>query len=154
MTVSDAWRRSYGFERWIIEEPSRQDDAAALRGFVAERDVGCPSCDYNLRGLTGNVCPECGVGLRLRVGLAEPRVLGYVMVMVGAALGVGGSGFLLTALIVDGDLERLFRRHPLAGTGSLGIFVGGIGVVLALVKSRGWFYRKPLVFRVLAVVGV
>jgi hypothetical protein len=31
-----------------------------LRAFLAERDVACPGCGYNLRGIAGSGCPECG----------------------------------------------------------------------------------------------
>lgn len=39
--------------------------------FLADRSVPCPSCKYDLRNLTGDVCPECGIKLRLTVGAAE-----------------------------------------------------------------------------------
>ncbi|MCG8509202.1 MAG: hypothetical protein MI741_08225, partial [Rhodospirillales bacterium] len=37
--------------------PSRESPINTL-----ERDLACPNCDYNLRGLPGPVvaCPECG----------------------------------------------------------------------------------------------
>ncbi|MBX3376176.1 MAG: hypothetical protein KF678_04150 [Phycisphaeraceae bacterium] len=35
----------------------------ALREFLAERDAPCPRCGYNLRGLAGVECPECGLAL-------------------------------------------------------------------------------------------
>ncbi len=37
---------------------NERDDT--LVGFLSERDVACPGCGYNLRGLVGRVCPECG----------------------------------------------------------------------------------------------
>jgi len=33
-----------------------QEDFAA---YFADKDVACPYCGYNLRGLTDEVCPEC-----------------------------------------------------------------------------------------------
>ncbi|MEM8758677.1 MAG: hypothetical protein AAGF47_12970 [Planctomycetota bacterium] len=35
-------------------------EAAELRAYLAERDVPCPGCGYNLRGVRETVCPECG----------------------------------------------------------------------------------------------
>ena len=42
-------------------------DAALVEGFLARRDVGCPGCGYNLRGLRGASCPECGEVVELAV---------------------------------------------------------------------------------------
>ncbi|MEM9166951.1 MAG: hypothetical protein AAGB48_07975 [Planctomycetota bacterium] len=35
-------------------------EADQLRAYLAERDVPCPRCGYNLRGVREPVCPECG----------------------------------------------------------------------------------------------
>lgn len=37
--------------------------AARVRLYLAERDVSCPKCEFNLRGCVGMTCPECGQGL-------------------------------------------------------------------------------------------
>lgn len=70
---------------------SRPDelDLAALRAFLSERDVACPSCGYNLRGLQSPVCPECNQALKLQVGLAEPRLGHFIAGLVGLAMGFG-----------------------------------------------------------------
>jgi len=39
-----------------------------LTEWLADRDVSCPNCKYNLRGLRELSCPECGYGL-------DPEVL-------------------------------------------------------------------------------
>src|ERR1043165_104303 len=44
-----------------VESPTSD----ALRTFLAERDVPCPKCGYNLRGLSGPTCPECNTLLAL-----------------------------------------------------------------------------------------
>ncbi|MGH7132858.1 MAG: hypothetical protein ACREJO_13030 [Phycisphaerales bacterium] len=36
-----------------------------LHNFLAGRDVACPGCGYNLRGVPAAACPECGRGLKL-----------------------------------------------------------------------------------------
>jgi hypothetical protein len=41
-----------------------------LRAFLAVRDVACPGCGYNLRGLGSNRCAECGLLVDLGV---QPR---------------------------------------------------------------------------------
>jgi hypothetical protein len=42
-------------------------DDRGLRHYLAQYDAPCPGCGYNLRGLTGDTCPECGDALRLGV---------------------------------------------------------------------------------------
>lgn len=39
--------------------------------FLADRDAPCPRCGYNLRGLTGEACPECGMVLSVERLMAE-----------------------------------------------------------------------------------
>lgn len=39
--------------------------AASLAAFLADRDVECPSCGYQLRGVNSTACPECGRVLRI-----------------------------------------------------------------------------------------
>jgi predicted amidophosphoribosyltransferase len=44
--------------------PLAEEEARLLREFLAERDVLCPRCGYNLRGLDKPYCPECGLAIR------------------------------------------------------------------------------------------
>ncbi|MEO1535250.1 MAG: hypothetical protein AAFS11_06800 [Planctomycetota bacterium] len=41
-------------------------DADQLRAYLADRDVPCPGCKYNLRDATTADCPECGEQLYLQ----------------------------------------------------------------------------------------
>jgi len=66
-----------------------------LATYLAGRDVPCPQCGYNLRDLPGDRCPECGDGLALRLGLAEPRQGMLIAGLVGLSAGAGLSGLLL-----------------------------------------------------------
>lgn len=65
-----------------------------LRAFLTDHDWPCPSCGYNLRNLAGPTCPECGTGLELSVGGADPfwprrRLITWAWVM--ASLGSAAS---------------------------------------------------------------
>ncbi|MBY0263560.1 MAG: hypothetical protein K2Q20_14535 [Phycisphaerales bacterium] len=40
--------------------PINVDDPDELREYLADHDVSCVKCGYNLRGLRGDACPECG----------------------------------------------------------------------------------------------
>lgn len=80
-------------------------EAAALTAFLADRDVPCPSCDYNLRGLPSGVCPECNQNLVLRVGLAEPRLAPYLFTLIFTSAG-GGFGLIVLTLFTIDQLRR------------------------------------------------
>ena len=43
-----------------------REGATAIEAFVKDRDVPCPGCGYNLRGIRGGACPECGVTPSMR----------------------------------------------------------------------------------------
>jgi hypothetical protein len=44
--------------------------SAELGLHLRDHDVPCPKCSYNLRGMEGTICPECGFHL-------EPAMLGF-----------------------------------------------------------------------------
>lgn len=71
------------------------DHLRRFREHVADVDVDCPGCGYNLRGLTWPVCPECKQDLELRVGLMEPKLGAFIFGLVALAGGVGFHAMLL-----------------------------------------------------------
>jgi len=48
----------------------KRSDDAMLTAYLADRDVLCPNCEYNLRGVKANCCPECGRPFALLSALA------------------------------------------------------------------------------------
>ena len=73
------------------------DPHELLRSFLADRDQPCPSCGYNLRGLTTNHCPECavplGIGLTVRPPLskhARRGIIAFAIIMFSGSLMRGG----------------------------------------------------------------
>lgn len=72
--------------------PAARDDADLVRAFLATRDVACPGCGYNLRGLAGTRCPECERPVTLGVsawgGARHRRRAAVLMGLILAAIGV------------------------------------------------------------------
>jgi hypothetical protein len=118
------------------------EDRDIIVRVLAEHDLACPSCGYNLRGLTNVNCPECNQRLVLRVGLAEPRIGSFVAGLVAIA---GGLGFctILFAYFVVYFASRYGRGGPpLTGVVPLpiGMLIGG-AMLWWWVKRRGRLAR-------------
>ena len=71
---------------------SEQGDKPLLTQFLADRDVTCPRCGYNLHGAASNACPECGDYLQL--GLVYPGMAAYITMLVAISAGLGGSAMI------------------------------------------------------------
>lgn len=112
------------------------DSQEFLRSFLAQRDEPCPSCDYNLRSLTTERCPECNQELCLRVGLAEPKLAWFVSGLVGIGMGLGFSSLLMLYAIVAsrmmsrGSIPSSFWHPVICGT------LIGIALLMLWVRAR------------------
>ena len=80
---------------------SGAQEPSLLARFLADRDVSCPRCGYNLRTLQGERCTECGTKIELGVHAAEPILAPWIAANVPASLG-GGMGLLFLVLILAG----------------------------------------------------
>lgn len=68
-------------------------DRSELAAFLSDRDVPCPSCGQNLRGLESPSCPSCGLGLsaaslRASASMASPRIVLAIRILSLGALAV------------------------------------------------------------------
>ena len=72
-----------------------QSESDLLKMLLAVREVPCPVCGYNLRGINSANCPECGRDLELRVVSTDLRVTAWVVALLGASLPFGASTVLL-----------------------------------------------------------
>ncbi len=124
-----------------IQPPSRE--TGALWDYLAQRDIPCPGCGYNLRGLRSEVCPECRQELRLTLQLAEPRLGSLLAVLSGLLAGLGASVVCLSivtwaSLVWGGPGRRmLFPIFYLPAI--VGLINGPAAVLLGRTAGRRWF---------------
>lgn len=123
-----------------------------LINYLASRDCPCPSCAYNLRGLTATNCPECNLALTLVVRLSEPRLGSFITTVVALSAGFGFNAmlflyFLLFVMTRGVGLRRLDWI-------SLPISAFILGVLLYVVlRMRGRFARWSLFMRIVVPIA-
>jgi hypothetical protein len=91
-------------------EATAQTETDLLRQFLHGRDVPCPSCEYNLRDLPADRCPECGQELALRLQLAEPKQAALLTGLIALSAGAGLNGLLIIYFVL------MQLRYPTNGT--------------------------------------
>lgn len=131
----------------------RESKLEFLRTFLAARDVPCPMCRYNLRGLTAETCPECGSEVEVTVGLTEPRMAAFIAGLIGLAAGLGFNALILGWIGVM-SLSRM-RGAPPAGMLVplvVGVAATGLGMVLWLRSRRRIRQAAPVARRVLVAL--
>jgi hypothetical protein len=131
--------------------PLADEPPALLNAFLAERDVPCPRCGYNLRSLVGRRCPECGDELTLRIGLVEPRAGAYMTALAASCFGVGGAG-LFCALALSAA-PASFWDEPAAKALLVMLAVSSTLLTAVLVKRRAFRLLSPRVQWTLAAIA-
>ena len=128
--------------------PDLSPDDAALLVWLCDRDVECPLCRYNLRGLTVPRCPECGNRLRLWVSVVDPYVKAWITLAV-AACGSAGLGFLLLCMVL-----REGPPHQGLLDWMVWFFILMVPSPLVLLKTRQRFQRLPRATQWMLAIGL
>lgn len=130
-------------------DPDRDPNLPILVAFLARNDAPCPACGYNLRGLTGDVCPECGQPFELRIGTPTLPTLEFMVFL---------APMVIAALFALALVVLLFAQPPSSPTGPkmFHVFIasGGIQSVLAYLSSqkRRDFYNAHSDLRIACIV--
>jgi hypothetical protein len=111
------------------------DSAGHVTRFLVGRDEPCPSCSYNLRNLTTDSCPECGLRLQLKVSMSDANMGAFIAGVIGLSMGAGFflvlSGYLIWMIFAASFLVRTSLQD------SLPVFVMLMVQVMALI----WWLR-------------
>lgn len=123
------------------------EPSTALADFLTERDVPCPACGYNLRGLASGNCPECRQPLVLSVALAEPPLVPFVVSALGlAAAGAAAATLAIVIFVVsvfDGGFPRGDEAVMLLGLPTLIAILHGTAVAALVARGgRRWFRTR------------
>jgi DNA-directed RNA polymerase subunit RPC12/RpoP len=129
-----------------MDAPAETYDGLLIT-YLAERDIPCPSCGYNLRALRAGRCPECGLGLLLRVQPAHPRLGAFILGLVGLSGGFGFSVLLLLFLVfrmfTKSFAPAMIEVAPLVG---MAVLEGPLLLWWVLARRRTRRWRPVLVW--------
>lgn len=124
------------------------NDRELLISFLTDHDEWCEQCGYALRGLNppanaGLTCPECGVGLALRVGASRPPLGSWLLALISCSLGAGFDGVVATvmwgAIAIQRGKNLPWEVYAVAGTFMVLALLCVTGIRLLIVKREGWF---------------
>jgi hypothetical protein len=118
----------------------RKGAAAVLAPYLSDQDHPCPTCGYNLRGLTRDTCPECSQVLRLSIHVERPRLPVIALAVLALGVGAGFGALVLLGLIaksVDSGapLAPLWARAGWFAAAAIGWHASLI-LVLSLARRR------------------
>lgn len=126
-----------------------QSEAELLRDFLDGRNISCPVCTYNLRGVADARCPECGFAVTLALHAPDARLGPWLFATIAFALALGfdAVGSLLAMV------PLIFFLPPAGGIPLF--FIVGLSTLLALgaasalglffmLRLRSWWQRRPV----------
>lgn len=139
---------------------AQRDGADELVTFLATRDVECPSCRFNLRGLTTNRCPECNALLQLTVGrthsLRRLRVwllAAHAMILVCFGFATADRAGEVRSLFVSGARWLTGHNVQSAIEGAIYLAIASTSLFALIALVRGWRHeRKARIALVLLLV--
>jgi hypothetical protein len=118
------------------------DPGESLRQVLAGTNVACPRCGYNLRGSSGEVCPECGLAL-------SPEILVVVTAPAPTrAYRLAQGGAVMSAAIGVGNLMVHAHRYatPAEWRSRAAMTLAavlGVGVAAAWILARDRIQSRP-----------
>ncbi|MEM1212314.1 MAG: hypothetical protein AAGI68_08440 [Planctomycetota bacterium] len=110
-----------------------------LQAFLDHHPSNCPSCNYDLKGLQSDRCPECGEPLVLAVHVEQPALAAFITTVI-----------FLTPPALFGVFSLLFVAPNLNGLPLsavpclvLSYFVLAVPALFILLAKRRAFLRLP-----------
>lgn len=123
----------------MTEGDPGERESELLKQLLALREIPCPVCGYNLRGIESDKCPECGAKLDLRVGSSDLKLGLWIAAILGVALPLG-FGLIMTLLF-----SYMSLKEGLPGTRRVVTLFGpclALTILEGLALSLLWYKRK------------
>jgi len=109
-----------------------------LKSYLAERDVPCPGCGYNLRGLAEEKCPECGLAIELGVCGSTTNLGWLLTTIIVLAMEAGLAWIAIVARTVH-EFVHSTRFSPSEWRGPVALAVTSTFPLILVICLRGTF---------------
>ena len=122
-----------------------QQESELLKQLLALREIPCPVCGYNLRGIESDKCPECGAKLDLRVGSSDLKLGLWIAAILAIALPLGFATIWAALFCYFWIVKGNYDSGEWIATGSLLLLalIEGFALgVLVRIRKRFWTMRK------------
>ena len=134
-----------------------QSEAELLKALLAERDLPCPVCGYNLRAIASTNCPECGAKLDLRVGSTDLKLGPWLVAVLSVGLPLGACALWSITIAIFMTIQNTWAAASVTGIITLGIASIPYAIAMAaLIAKRRWFWKWSRTRQrvVTAIVGI
>jgi hypothetical protein len=129
-----------------------------VKTYGVDRDLPCPRCRYNLRGLAGDRCPECGANVSSYIKKAALRRGDYRIVHLDDVREriLAYAGPAATVLLAGGFWAAVRVSDPPVW---IGRFVSGTMILMVLAAANVWWQlvrrlwrRRPIATRLVLTI--
>lgn len=114
----------------------KTDQTSLITSYLADQDVPCPVCHYNLRSNRSDCCPECGQELQLELRLAKPIHIPFIAGMIPLAAIVGFNAIFLAIILIIGVTEDDYEEVLFGGITLGSILVPSILLLWCWIRFR------------------
>jgi hypothetical protein len=126
----------------MVAPHDNKDGSASFTRFLAEHDVPCPRCGYNLRGLGEPLCPECGAAAGWGSYTSRWRLPDSRLVRGMEAVVLVGAGLAIFLLIARAP-RAVSKNDPLAMAVTIGGAAMWLGITAVWLRGRARLADMP-----------
>lgn len=142
-------------DQTVADRVAGNPDIEVIQQYLRDRTVGCPACGYNLRGVAGGSCPECGTRLTLQLNSVDVPHKWWLIRLLSTALPLGFVGILAAAAGFGAWRSAYWGESDWWTLGALcGSTVVYSLMLIGIVRRRARFLARPRLEQRVRAIGL